>query len=190
MPSTLKTSNTVIRVGSNVSLLRFAIWVLRRRRRHSLYKCDTGRVPDGGMNLFKDLKYKLDRGSRRHIKYMVLLYAADILHACDVWLFHGGGDHGTGDVGGAVRAFTERCNGRLSSNPTRARYIKAVVTRHIIPVIRYVFSLQRRCMSRAETLNILSNYTHAPRFFHNNRKEEADSLLAHIVQNITLVVRG
>jgi hypothetical protein len=141
------------------------------------------------MNLFKDFKYKLGRESRRRIKYKVLLYAVDILRVCNEMRL---GDHVTPDmIEESVHTFTERCNRQLSSNPTRGRYIKTVITRSIIPIIRFVFSLQRRRMAQAETLDILSNYTtQAPRFFYSNRIDHADFVLAGIEKNIILIVCG
>ena len=147
------------------------------------------------MRFVKDLKTGLDRGTRRFLKNMVILYASDMLRLTRTVYAKIKLDVTEDSImedfkyilENSAKIFTTRCTQNLNGSIAKISYVKDMVRRHVVPIIHHVASVYRNRLDALDTVNILD--PGAPRFFYSNRVTEFDEILKQIERKIfTLIV--
>ena len=152
------------------------------------------------MRFVKDLKTGLDRGTRRFLKNMVILYASDMLRLTRTVYAKIKLDVTEDSIiddfkyilENSANIFTTRCTQNLNGSIAKISYVKDMVRRHVIPIINHVASVYRNRLDALDTVNVLNqnyNSENAPRFFYSNRVTEFDQIFKQIERKIfTLIV--
>lgn len=149
---------------------------------------------------FKDFTTKLNKSVRRHVKYMVFMFASDIFASCRFLYTKIKTDaldeSITTDMeylaGEVTLKFVKRCNNVLAVSGARTRYIRKVIKKHILPVINHIFDFYRTKLSKIDTLSILIDSEiyedHIPRLYKTNRNEQVLEIQTVLSKRITTIV--
>lgn len=120
----------------------------------------------------KDFTTKLNRKTRHSIERRAFLYGADTVSMC-LGLIHKirvPDSNVINDLENllvdVITEFAQRCNasGVMTGNRHRVSYAKQIIKKRILPVVDEVLTHYMARLKKLDTINILGNYSGAPRF--------------------------